>query len=303
VLGAVGRKRVRASRSIVVKKEAGKSKGAQVAAVWVSVALASVSASGWAQNLTDAEAYGTFYGDGLRHYVEGRYDRAVEQLFRAYALRPTAAVAGLLVRSYDFMGHCDAAGRQLEFYGQAHPREPAIRLQRCERPAELVIECEGRATTTVRVGPMIETQCGATLRVAPGRYAVEVEGGSSGGQMIEVAPGEQVEVALEGPGRGLRRTIGESRVPRLKAPGEDYRVIRSSDGLYEIWVRAQMGRDPDMFPLDTLRLRPYVEMICADEGADEAGMRACYFLQRKDDSHRYYVDDPGRHEGRVPRIP
>src|SRR5690554_7504216 len=61
-------------------------------------------------------AHADFYGNGLRSYTEGNYVEAIDHLFHAFALRPSAEVLRLIVRSYDFMGHCDAAQKQRVFF-------------------------------------------------------------------------------------------------------------------------------------------------------------------------------------------
>lgn len=285
-------------------------RGSTVLIATILMVLTSVSGDVKAQSSPlvpgpESDSYATYYGDGLRHYTEGRYDQAVESLFRAYALRPTASVARLLVRSYDFMGHCDAAQRQIEFFREVHPRTETPQFQRCKEPAQLKITCEPLGAE-VKVNRMIDTYCGATLSVAGGMQHLWLAREPAIQQQVAVAAGELVEVHLESPEKRTREwSVVDSnvRVPRLTRPTAAYQMIRSSDGLYRIWVREEMGNDPDMLPLDTLRFRPYVEIICADEERESEGDPSCYFLKRLQQKRPGYSEDSTRFEGLVPRVP
>ena len=111
-----------------------------------------------------ADDYATHYGDGLRFYAEGRYDVALESLYRAYALKPSPSLLRLIIRSHDFMGHCSAVQRQLSLFAELHPKEKAVTPQLCENPGTLRIECSPHAGT-VMIDHMITASCGTEIRV------------------------------------------------------------------------------------------------------------------------------------------
>ncbi|MFU8803384.1 MAG: hypothetical protein ACNA8W_06220 [Bradymonadaceae bacterium] len=279
-----------------------------ISALVLVLILISLPGVGAAQQTSDTDAglYASTYGEGLRHYVEGRYDQAVEMLFRAYALKPTPSTARLLVRSYDFMGHCGAASRQLEFFREAHPRDQGPTLQRCERPASLVIDCEPYGAP-VHINRFIAGHCGATIAVAPGIQNIQRDGDKRAGRRVEVGADEVATISLgEMPGSAARGKAPSAHAPdvsRLTSTEGSYRVIQSRDGLYQIWVRSDLGEDPDMFPLDSLRFRPYVEIICADEGKPGADNETCVMLRELQQKRRDYTDNPQRFEVVIPRVP
>ena len=194
----------------------------------------------------DAPSYAAFYGDGLQAYAEGRYGEAVAHLFRAYALRPSPHVLKTIVRSYDFMGHCGAVERQLQWLREEHPRQVQPALQRCVAPGTLQLECTPRSTPLV-IDNMIEAQCGTALRLTEGTHVVTaVELGIS--QRVEIMAGEVSTATLQLPMSGARgEGEGEataSTVQRLEQE-DRYNVIQLPDGLYYIWVLRPRGADED----------------------------------------------------------
>ncbi|MBA2661276.1 MAG: hypothetical protein H0U74_03225 [Bradymonadaceae bacterium] len=252
---------------------------------------------------TSGDLYAAYYGDGLRHYAEGNYVGAVENLFRAYALQPSAGVLRLIVRSYDFMGHCGAAQKQQVFFTEMFPRESSPKLQQCQETASLALECLPFGTP-VTVNRFVETYCGAEIQVAPGKLYVESPAHVSA-QTLIVKPGERavahIKVEAQKWSQSVARRSPIAEVPRLQSSPSQYAVYQSPDGLYQIWVRSDLRSDPDMVPLDSYALQPRVEIVCAEDNLDEE--RGCLLLRQLQESSRGYTDDPLRHKMLIPKIP
>ncbi len=190
-----------------------------------------------------ADDYATQYGDGLRFYAEGRYDVALESLYRAYALKPSPSLLRLIIRSHDFMGHCSAVERQLAFFKELHPNEKAVVPQLCANPGTLKIECSPHAGTVI-IDHMITAVCGTQIKLPAGTHRVhnpqlnEV-------REFSVEPGKTTVAVLQLNPEKWFPSRADEGVPLLKDP-RHYTVIKSSDGLYEIWVRSDLRNDPDM---------------------------------------------------------
>ena len=181
------------------------------------------------------------YGDGLRHYAEGRYNLALENLYRAYAEKPSANLMKLIIRSHDFMGHCSAVERQMLMFRESYPREDAPKPQLCATPGTLKIECSPHAQ--IIIDHMITADCGTELKLPPGTHRVHST------QLNEVAEfkvtaGQTTTATLQlNPEKWMPNR--SQNVPLLNDP-QQYTVIKSADGLYEIWVRSNLRDDPDM---------------------------------------------------------
>lgn len=195
-------------------------------------------------------AYAESYGEGLRLYAEGHYDRAVKHLFAAYALDPAPMPMALIIRSYDFMGHCSAANRQLEVFGQVFPEVEPPGLQRCAEPARLTIACHPR-DTDVLVDGLITTRCGATIALPAGEHTLTATA-LGAEKTLQLDAGLQASVTLElTPEKWIdhnARTAlaGHLRVDRLPTDaGTRYTVVQGSDGLYQIWAHGDPSQQGD----------------------------------------------------------
>ncbi len=189
-----------------------------------------------------ADDYSTQYGDGLRLYAEGRYDVALESLYRAYAVKPSPSLLRLILRSHDFMGHCSAVERQMALFKEIYPKEKAIEPQLCSNPGTLRIECSPHAGTVI-IDNMITAVCGTAIRVPAGTHRVHNPQLNEFREFL-VEPGKTTVATLQlNPEKWFPSRQNE--IPLLKDP-RHYTVIKSSDGLYEIWVRSDLRNDPDM---------------------------------------------------------
>ncbi len=234
------------------------------------------------------EMRGIYYGEGLRHLAEGRYDEAVTALFRLYGLERSAPIMELIIETYDAMGHCDAAARQLDFFERHHSGEGEPALDRCQNPGEIVLQCDD-FDRSIRVGPHRRASCGELIRVPADEThrIAAITGGEV--QEISVAEGERASLEIDTtrpppavallpprqPSRVARLPGFKSNVPRLPFTSEDrprvpllptpstiYRVYETSDGLYHLWVADDGSPAGD-------REGPQVEMICpADADAE-----------------------------------
>ncbi len=212
---------------------------------FVSIALLTTVIPASAQDTPDSNddltrAYAAFYGDGMRHYAEGRNDEAIANFYRAYALKPSALLLKLIVRTHDFMGHCSAAQRQLEHFVEKHPRDRTPpKLQICRTPGTLVVSCSAEVEQVV-VDDSIRVACGQTVSLPAGAHELR---SSKGGPVIlsVVKAGEttQASVGTAAPGESYEK------VPLLE-DNERYLVIRAPDGLYQLWVRTSLRDDPEM---------------------------------------------------------
>lgn len=230
----------------------------------------------------ESEAYGLYYGEGLQHLAEGRQARAVDLLFRAYGLAPSAAVMELIVEAYDRMGHCEAAERQQEYYRRVYGDDDASApgLDACETTAELTADCRSSRRAMV-VNDGLKLRCGESARV-PANRSLRVEWrGSEEIEQVELQPQQQLGVepaepsaesqarvaripGLEGAVPRLPFELDDSAdVPRLTLPSgfdhSPYRVVQTSDGLFRIWSVRETG--------ETAEEAAEVQIICP-EGSD-----------------------------------
>ncbi len=182
-------------------------------------------------------------GEGLRHYAEGRYDEAVTSLFQAYGAQPDARTMKMIVRSYDLMGRCDAAQRQLELYREEHPSAGTMALQRCAQSEQVTLDCAG-SFGELRLNGMIEARCGEPLRLAAGEYRI-TGSGLERAREVSVSPGAPQVVRLELKPRKwpVARLEGHNAaVERLPMTRDRYTVIMARDGLYHIWTGDEAGK-------------------------------------------------------------
>lgn len=186
-----------------------------------------------------ADPYSENYGDGLRLYAEGRYDTALESLYRAYALKPSANLLKLIIRSHDFMGHCSAVERQLELFSDAYRREDAPKPQLCVDPGTLKIECSTHSGTVV-IDHMITTSCGASIKLPPGVHSVHSKALNEAKEYV-VSAGTVTTATLQlNPEKWFPNRSSKPE------PSGSFTVLKSSDGLYEIWLKSDLRSDPDM---------------------------------------------------------
>ncbi len=274
--------------------------------------IGSLSAPVFAQTKSSpqitSEAYAEYYGNGLRSYTEGNYVEAIDQLFRAFALQQSPDLLRLIIRSYDAMGHCDAAQKQRTFFQDLYPRDLAPPPDQCQSTAALTIECTP-VRTPVTVNYVIDSYCGATLNLAPGNIHIESPSHGSS-QSITLQKGEQAtaQIKLNAEKWPQIETVDASnhnqpliRVPRLPTRQSEYAVYQSRDGLYQIWVRAELRSEQDLSANPGFSIQPRVEIVCAEDGMDED--RDCMFLRSIQERSPHYTDNPQRYRMSVPIIP
>lgn len=206
--------------------------------------------------------YATYLGDGMRDYAEGRHDEAIAKLYRAYALRPDAQTLRMIVRAYDFMGHCSAYARQAALFTEAHPAAQTPAPQRCAQPATVTFACE-TAESPLRIDGTIEARCNTPIALAPGAHKVELialhhtESFTARANQSETVKLRVKPQKWSGSTHPRVPMIGTERgpnVPLLHDPySQRYTVIMSRDGLYRIWMHQPASA------YDNSLLRPYQE--------------------------------------------
>ncbi|QDG53223.1 hypothetical protein FIV42_21475 [Persicimonas caeni] len=214
-------------------------------------------------------AYARYYGDGLRHYAEGNFSAAVENLFRAYAVEPEASTMGLIVASYDKMGFCDAALRQIDVHRLVHPDTKIPTLQRCKSTGTVTLACEGPEAAVI-VDRQFEVACGQEVTLPVGEHRLSAER-SDGPKRVDVEKGRAKEIALKfspAPTRWKaavnspsvsKLSDGSAKVARLERAGLGYTVFLSNDGLYRVYIHPSAGDAGHVF---SLPMRPDVLRLC-----------------------------------------
>lgn len=198
-----------------------------------------------AQQLQGDAAYAVYFGDGMRHHVEGRHVDAIEHLSRAFAMRPQVQTLRMIIRSYDAIGHCAAAAQQQLVHRELFPAagEPPA-LARCAQTATLKLEC-GSSDAELVIDQRILTTCNASVLLPPGVHIIEGNGFSLV-ERVELAAREVRAISLPiDAARSNTAKSSDERVPMLATSSERFRVYLSPDGLYQIWVRLD-ERAPDL---------------------------------------------------------
>lgn len=237
----------------------------------------------WSENESqshESAAYAQSLGDGLRHHAEGRFDQAVEHLFRAYAMDSRAKTLRLIVDSYDQMGFCDAAARQIEIFERDHPDGQPPELERCASTGVLHIECS-QPEATVRIDDHFDARCGRTLDLPVGEHRVSgalVESARTVG--VEAGEASRVELTIRPRVARLSRagtsvdtrTQSSPRVERLRGPAGDYPSYQAQDGLYHIFILPNSAGEAMFLPLG---LRPEVLRLCDSDERFDRDRRRC----------------------------
>lgn len=185
-----------------------------------------------------AQDFATYYGDGLRFYAEGRYPEALEQLYRAYAHTPSATVMRLIIRTHDFSGHCSAVEKQLGLFTEVYPKESVPAIQRCAAPGTVRVECATHVDD-ILINHSVHVRCGAMVKLPPGDHTIHSETLNES-RVISITSGEMTVAQMV-----LVPTKWHARVDVLNDP-RPYTLIKTKDGLFEIWVRSGLRDDPDM---------------------------------------------------------
>lgn len=235
--------------------------GLAAVGLWLSAAPAHAQSS---------PSYAAYYGDGLRHYTEGRLSEAVEHLYRAYALRDEPATLSLIIRAYDEMGHCDAVERQLEIFALAHPEQKAPQARRCATTGQIELRCKG-GQRPVRVDEHFEVACGKTVSVPVGERRL-VGDFAQAPRQVSVSADQTVSVELvfspapkrwkQARGRASVDMVQDSqlaRVDRLDGSANAYTVYQSPDGLYHIFIHQGGAGMGGVIPI---QIRPEVLRLC-----------------------------------------
>ena len=252
------------------------------------------------------EAYGMYYGNGLRHFAEGRHGKAAEALFRAYGLEPSAHVMELIVDNYDQMGHCGAARRQQSFFERRYDESASPELERCNETGKLIVEC-GDVERSVTINDDIEGRCGEAVEVPAGQQHRVVDDEKGVRKRVVVEADARRDVSFEGDDTeaevvmipeaagdvprlpfqprltaDVRRLPFElddgPEVPRLTLPsdfdGGYYRIVQTSDGLYRIGTpEGEAGAEPQE--------GANVEIICPDDAPDGEKTPDCVWLRER----------------------
>lgn len=217
-----------------------------------------------------SDAYARYYGDGLRHYAQGNFSQAVENLFRAYAIMPKASTLGLIVGSYDKLGFCDAAARQLDVHRLVHPDTEAPVLNRCNQTGILAIACEG-PVAAITIDRRFEVACDQEVALPVGEHHLSAERVDAPKKVV-VTKGERIEIVLKftpAPKRWKSAT-GSAGVPKLpdsaanvaRLEGEGglgYTVFQTKEGLFRVFIHPG-PTDPGQ--MISLPMRPDVLRLC-----------------------------------------
>jgi len=182
--------------------------------------------------------YATFYGDGMRFYAQGHYNEALENLYRAYAAKPSPDLLSLIIRTHDFAGQCSAVERQVGLFKDLFPRQKAPTAQVCENPGTLEIKCTPHASQ-VMINHTMRAHCGTSVKVPPGKHTVHSEELNEA-KVFVVEAGSTTVATLQ-----LVPKKWSARVDPIQ-DSLPYTAIKSSDGLFEIWVRSSLREDPEM---------------------------------------------------------
>lgn len=221
-------------------------------------------------------SYAQYFGDGLRAFGEGNYERAIPSLLRAYALDLKAETLSLVIVAYDRMGFCDAAARQTEVFKAVHAAEQPPEPSRCAQAGTVELECVGVAGSltgeTARVDGRFEVACGRALRLPAGEHEFTVGTGEAKNsrQTIRVLENKTVPLRLESFGAPKRwRAAGgpevaqlpdsPAQVERVSDAGFGYTVFLTQDGIYRVFVQASPAQAPAYFDLP---FRPNILRLC-----------------------------------------
>ena len=245
---------------------------------WLTLVSSAVADEQPADDGAEAETWESHYAEGLRHYAEGREHHAVNHLFRAYGIEPSAQVMELIVEVYDRMGHCEAAARQQAYYQGRYGEDDAeVELNLCEETGTLIVDCESQHAGVV-INDGIEAGCGHTVVVPAheehriswkGTAVVQRTSVASGKRVsVETPEDEQVQQAAVSRLPGVEGAVPKlpfemepgAQVPRLTLPSgfdeSPYRVVKTSDGLYRVWSVKESGEDGESAD---------VQIICPDD--------------------------------------
>lgn len=248
------------------------------ALAWVAT-LSLTSAPAMAES---KDAYARYYGDGLRHYAEGDFGQAVENLFRAYALESKASTLGLIVTSYDKMGFCDAAKRQLGVHQLVHPEASSPELRQCASTGIVAITCKG-PEADVTVDRQFHVSCGQRIALPTGEHQLSAERVDSPRHVV-ITEGQTEHVELVFSPAPTRWKTASSRtqvsklsdasaqIDRLERSELDYTVFQSQDGLYRIFIHPGSSSAGGVLPLP---LRPDVLRLCDSGESFDAKTSSC----------------------------
>ena len=278
--------------------------------VWAQPAVAQPAPEGSAME----QSYGVYYGDGLRYFAEGRFDAAVESLFRAYGMRPSESVMELIIDAYDSMGHCDAVERQTRFFRGSHDPDRRFELDRCAARAELIVSCQ-QAGRVIELNGQLRGGCAERLTVPADEDLVVTIANTEFRQTISIAEGQREQL---NPGEKravysqaqVKRLSGwatrvdrlplyfgeQARVSRLSDPTAPYRVYESEDGIYQVWMRSEADEEADT-------VQPRVEIVCPEDAPDGQEEEGCQWLRELRQRTPEGTQRPQRFEVFVPRVP
>lgn len=239
--------------------------------------------------------HSAYYAQGLQHFAEGRENQAVEALFRAYGIEPSAAVMELIVEAYDRMGHCQAAQRSRQFHRRAHAEQTAPQLDQCTNTAELIVDCEHAEAEAV-INEGFSAGCNEVVELPADRPQQLRWRHSGERQNLQLDPGQRRELRAPEPdqedyGRArVSRVRAEfvsdvprlpfeldehPEVPRLTLPSDfdrdSYRLLRTSDGLYRVYTREPSSP----------RSGADVEIICPDDAPHGEREIDCLLLREQ----------------------
>ena len=243
----------------------------------MTLGLAPLTHSEASEGATESAQYGIYYGDGLRYLAERRHDQAVQALFRAYGMEPSAHVMELIVEAYDAMGDCDAVERQVAFLERNHEGASGSPLTRCDETGELAVQCEDRSAEAVEIDGRRRARCGEVLRVPAGELQEVRLAQSNMSKQVTVGAGQREEVDFATRQSGAQSATGSGMVAQVRrlpvGVGDNlhvpllptsrtagYRIYEAEDGLFHIWAPEEQGVPAEGGAA--------VEMICPEDAAD-----------------------------------
>ena len=141
-----------------------------------------------------ADLYATHYGDGIRAYTEARYDDALRELYRAFAVRQSPLALKLIIRSHDFQGNCSARKRAAEMLSELFDGQDTPPPQLCRTVGTLRIECAAPSGTVVIDGKF-EVECGSAVDVPVGEHRIQPRNVAAA-TVVEVEANQSTEIAV-----------------------------------------------------------------------------------------------------------
>ncbi len=180
------------------------------------------------------DVYADVFARGMGHWADGSYAQAVTQMSRAYALRPNPHALRMIVRAYDFMGHCNAAQAHLQMLREEFSDTSRVELQKCANPASVKLECSSPQLMLV-IDDVISTRCGAQVALPAGRHRVAAPAAGWSREVV-LARGESRVLHMR---PSPKKWSGAHTIsPSLLQRARIFTVYVTPDGRRQVWVPA-----------------------------------------------------------------